>query len=114
MIKPGEFYVGDRYYGRDSQVLNRLSEAVCSYLIRLREDSVMEVVEELPLVPADVKAGVGIQLYSAMIAALLLSRRLGKLPGKRLYEALQFHQAGWISEAELAAILPRNALKKTQ
>jgi hypothetical protein len=201
MIKPGEFYVGDRYYGRDYQFLNRLSEAGCSYLIRLREDSVMEVVEELPLVPADVKAGVvsdrivrlgsrtkrhpglvriiriekpeldeplilvtnqlsptdlgaallagiykqrweielffrwlkcvfgrrkqwhwfaesengvGIQLYSAMIAALLLSRRLGKLPGKRLYEALQFHQAGWVSEAELAAILPRNALKKTQ
>ena len=76
MIKPGEFYVGDRYYVRDYQFLNRLSEAVCSYLIRLREDSVMEVVEELPLVPADVKAGVGIQLYSAMIVAFLLSRRL--------------------------------------
>lgn len=53
-------------------------------------------------------------MYSAMIAALPLSRRLGKLPGKRLHEALQFHQAGWVSAAELAAILPKNALKRTE
>jgi hypothetical protein len=35
--------------------------------------------------------GVGIQMYSALIASLLLSKRLGKLPNKRTMEALQWH-----------------------
>lgn len=58
MIKPGEFHVGDRYYGRDYQFLNRPGGAGCSYLIRLGEDTVMEILEELPPGPADLKAGV--------------------------------------------------------
>ena len=47
----------------------------------------------------------GIQLYTALIALLLLARRLGKLPTKRMTEALRWHQAGVISAAELAQAL---------
>ncbi len=199
MIKPGEFYVGDRYYGRDYKFPGRLDQADCSYLVRLYESAVITVIKDLPLdekdreagvvsdqivqlgarkqwhlgpvrviriekpgsdeplilvtnqlAPDDLSAallagiyrqrweielyfrwlkcifgrrkqwhwlaespnGVGIQLYSAMIAALLLSRRLGKLPNKRAFEALKFHQGGWASDEELMKLLPQSVVKK--
>lgn len=54
---------------------------------------------------AESPEGVGIQLYTALIASLLLSRRLGKLPGKRAVEALHWHQLGVIDTAALARVL---------
>ena len=199
MIKPGEFYVGDRYYSRSQNLLEALDTAKCSYLLRLYQGAVITVIEDLELTQKDREAGVvsdqivhlgarpqetqqkhrvikiekpeleeplllvtnqltpqdlpaallagiyhqrweielffkwlkcifgrrkqwhwfaesaegvGIQLYSALIAALLLSRRLGKLPDKRLIEALKFHQAGLVSDEELARILPAKVVKK--
>ena len=192
MIEPGEFYVGDRNYGRDYKLLKRMGEAGCGYAIRLLEQAVTTTIEELPLGEEDREAGVvsdrivrlgaakrwylepvrviriekseldepviivtnqldpkdmgarlvgdiyrsrweielffrwlkcvfgrprqwhwfaespegvGIQFYTALIASLLLAKRLGKLPTKRMAEALRWHQAGMVSGEELARAL---------
>jgi hypothetical protein len=197
MIQPGEFYVGDRYYGRDYRFLGRLQEAECSFVMRLYEQASMKVERDLPLTEADRKAGVvsdqivrlgarkrwhlnamrviriekpeldepillvtnhtdpgelsakllaniyqqrweielffrwlkcifgrpkqwhwfaesadgvGIQLYCALIASLLLARRLGKLPNKRMVEALRWHQMGMIDEDELTRALGKKSM----
>lgn len=197
MIQPGEFYVGDRYYGRDYRFLGRLQEAECSFVMRLYEQASIKVERDMPLTEEDRKSGVvsdqivrlgarkrwylnavrviriekpeldepillvtnhtdpgelsaelladiyqrrweielffrwlkcifgrpkqwhwfaesaegvGIQLYSALIAALLLARRLGKLPNKRMMEALRWHQMGMIDEEELARALGKKSV----
>jgi hypothetical protein len=45
---------------------------------------------------------VGLQIYLALIAALLLAAELGRRPGKRLMELLRFDQMGWAQDAEVA------------
>lgn len=54
---------------------------------------------------AESPAGVTIQLYCVMIAALLLLLWTGQRPTKRQLEALRFYWAGFIEEAELVAAL---------
>lgn len=54
---------------------------------------------------AESEDGVATQIYCALIAALLLSRREGKLPTKRMMERLRFWMMGWASDEELAAAL---------
>ena len=190
MLKPGEFYVGDRNYGRDYKLLKRMDELGCGYIFRLCEGAHSEVLESFPiseedraagvvsdclvrlgkrseshygpvrlvrieresmdeplllltnrLDPEDYSAalvgelyrsrwniemffrwfkcvlgrpdkwhwmaeseqGVAIQIYCALIAALLLARRFGRLPTKRLMELLRFHQMGMVSAGELEA-----------
>lgn len=49
--------------------------------------------------------GVAIQVYCALIAALLLSRHNGKLPTKRMMERIRFWMMGWASDEELLAVL---------
>lgn len=49
--------------------------------------------------------GVATQVYCALIAALLLSRRGGKLPTKRMMERLRFWMMGWATDEELEAAL---------
>ena len=61
---------------------------------------------------AESEEGVGIQLYSALIASLLLSRKFGKLPTKRMMEAFQWHQMAMISDEELEKVLAQNMPKK--
>jgi len=201
MIEPGEFYVGDRYYGRDYRFLERLGLAGCSYVMRLYEQASIKVIKELALSAEDKKAGVvsdqivrlgarkcwhlepvrvvriekpelddpillvtnqcsaddlsaglvasiyhqrwavelyfrwfkcifgrpkqwhwfaessegvGIQMYCALIASLLLARQYGKLPGKRAMEALRFHQFGMLSDDELSDAIQRAAPKKAK
>jgi len=198
MLRPGEFYIGDRNYSRDYKLLGRMVELGCSFLFRLCEQAVITIIEELELREDDRDAGVvsdqivklgcrkryqskcirliriekpeldepillvtdqccpellsagllaeiyrerwdielffkwlkcifgrakqwhwfaesekgiGIQLYSALIASLLLSRRLGKLPNKRAMEALQWYQNGMISIEELQEALNLEAVK---
>lgn len=54
---------------------------------------------------AESEDGVATQVYCALIAALLLSRRNGKLPTKRMMERLRFWMMGWADDDELAAAL---------
>lgn len=200
MISEGEFYVGDRYYGRDYKLFRALDEAGCGYIIRLCENANLSVIEELPLDEesqaagvvsdqivrlgarerwhcgpvrvvriekegmdealilvtnrldpesfsaaliaeiyrhrwaielffrwfkcvlgranqwhwfAEGSDGVAIQIYTALIAALLLSRRLGKLPGKRCMEMLRFYLMGMASNEELAAFIKLEPRKRS-
>lgn len=192
MIRKGEFYVGDRYYGREYGLLNRLDAAGCGFIMRLYETADLAVSEQLPLDDedraagvvsdrivrlgaspqsrcetlrvvriekpgldepilvvsnrldrrsfsaaliaeiyrqrwaielffrwlkcvlgrpnrchwmAESPAGVAIQIYASLVAALLLARRLGRLPNKRCMEMLRFHQLGIATAEELEAFL---------
>ena len=58
MIKPGEFYVGDRNCGRSYQLLGSLDEAGCGYIVRLLESAGTTVIEELEIDDEDRAAGV--------------------------------------------------------
>jgi hypothetical protein len=178
----GEFYVGDRYYGEDYQLFGQLKAAGCSFVLRLRQEAVFEVVEEFALSAEDRAAGVSfdglvrlgckkkyqveplrlvrvptenaelllvtdksskelsaelsaliyryrwrielffkwlkcilgcrhwlaqsprgvaLQVYCALIAALLLLRVTGRRPGKRAMEMIRFYLLGYATLDEL-------------
>ena len=63
---------------------------------------------------AESPEGVAIQIYAALIAALLLSRRLGKLPNKRTMELLRFHSMGMVSKETLEKMLAGQFAKKSR
>ena len=56
---------------------------------------------------AESPSGAAIQIYLALIAALLLQLYTGRRPSKRMMELLQLHQMGWVTDAELDAGLER-------
>jgi hypothetical protein len=176
----GEFYVGDRYYGEDYGLFGELEQAGCSFVLRLRQEAVFEVLEEFALSAEDRAAGVSfdglvmlghrektgpirlvrvptqdgelllvthkaraelsaelialiyryrwrielffkwlkcilgcrhwlaesprgvaLQVYSALIAALLLLRYTGQRPGKRAMEMIRFYLVGYATLDEL-------------
>ena len=49
----GDGYVADRYYGEDYQLFGELDEAQVAFVVRLRDEAVIDVQEELPLSQAD-------------------------------------------------------------
>lgn len=51
---------------------------------------------------AESQSGVAIQIYAALICAVLLTRRLGRKPSKRLMEMLAFHQMQVATDKDLA------------
>ncbi len=185
-LAPGEFYVGDRYYGEDYAFFEQLEKARCGFLLRLRNQAVLRMEKEHPLpaaaaahgiksdalmwlgargargpwrvvrfqkphmaeevilvasaecaevsaleladlygerwqvemyfrwlkclVPcrhwfAESRAGVQMQVYLALIEALLLSEVAGRKPNVRMMELLHWHQLGMIDDALLAARL---------
>jgi len=54
----GAAYVGDRYYAEDYQCLKQLNAQGCAYIVRLRDQAVVTVLEELPSTEADRAVGV--------------------------------------------------------
>jgi hypothetical protein len=60
---------------------------------------------------AESERGVAIQIYTALIAALLLQGLTGKRPSKRQMEMIQLHLTGYLSLDELMAALK---LEKTK
>jgi hypothetical protein len=63
---------------------------------------------------AESPAGVTIQIYCVLIAALLLMLWTGRRPNKRAVESLRLYWSGWATAAELAQLLRRaNGLKKS-
>jgi hypothetical protein len=193
----GDAYVGDRYYGEDYQLLGELEQAGVAFVVRLRDQAVINVEEDLPLGPAEGAAkvirqawvhlgcqaryrsirlrvvwvqtpkevlrlvtnlsleelsgaevallykerwqielffrwikcilgcrhwlaesvpGTAIQIYLALIAALLLQRYTGQRPNRRMMELIQFYLLGVASLEELWAGLERqrtHLLKKS-
>lgn len=178
----GAAYVGDRYFGENHRLLGELEQAGCRYVLRLRDESLVEVLEELVVSEADkaqrvqrqgwarlgcrqrrsvrvrvvwigladgstlrlvtnvppaelsaaevgllyrrrwqiecffrwVKCllgcrhwfaesaqGVTLQLYLALIAAVLFQLHTGRRPNKRMLELFQLHQLGWATTEEL-------------
>lgn len=45
--------------------------------------------------------GVLLQMYAAFIVCLLIQLRTGRKPTKRVFEAIQWHLLGWVSDEEL-------------
>jgi len=184
----GDGFVGDRYFGEDYQLFGELDQAGVAFVVRLREEAVLEVTAELPLTEADRQAkvlrqawvelgckshraplplrvvwvqtpkevlrlvtnlngeelsagevgllykerwqielcfrwlkcvlgcrhwlaespqGTAIQIYLALIAALLLQRYTGQRPNRRSMELIQFYLLGVASLEELWAGLER-------
>jgi hypothetical protein len=54
---------------------------------------------------AESPEGVAIQIYSALIAALMLQRLTGKRPGKRAMELIRFYLLGYAELEEVVALL---------
>lgn len=54
----GDGYVGDRYYGEDYQLFGELDEGGVAFVVRLRDEAVIHVREELPVSAANRQAGV--------------------------------------------------------
>lgn len=195
MLVPGQTSVGDRYYGKDYQLMAQIQQAQAYFVFRIKDTAVIqEVAEELPVGPADQAAGVirhawvylgateklrtirlrlveikkdgqhllvvtnhpvetvsaevvsliyrrrwsielffrwvkcilkcrhflaesprgvAIQLYLALIAALLLQFYFGQRPNRQTLVLLQFYLAGWASAEEVAALIARRTKVKT-
>ena len=58
---------------------------------------------------AESQRGVTVQLYLALIAALLCQQHIGHRPSKRLLEAIQMYQLGWVSLQGIAGCSSRRA-----
>lgn len=58
MLKPGEFYLGDRNYGTDFALFSELEALGSGYVLRLRNEARWEVLENHPLTPAAETEGV--------------------------------------------------------
>ena len=63
---------------------------------------------------AESPSGVAIQIYLALIAALLLQLHTGRKPNKRTMELVQMHQMGWATDEELKAGLERERQRQEQ
>jgi hypothetical protein len=62
----GDGYVGDRYFGEDYGLFGKLNSKNCVYVLRLREQAVIEVQEELAVSAADQEAGVVRQAWARL------------------------------------------------
>jgi len=58
MIRPGEFYTGDRYYGLEYGFFKEITDNGASYAIRIRNKPRKEVLETYELTEADKNVGV--------------------------------------------------------
>lgn len=195
MCVAGQTNVGDRYYGEDYQLFGEIDRAGAFFVIRIKEDAVVHVAEELPLSEQDQAAGVvrhawvhlgarakhrsmrlrlveirageqhlllvtnlaverasaelvgliyrrrwsielffrwikcilgcrhffaespegvAIQLYLALIAALLFQHYGGRRPNKRNWELIQMYLMGWATAEELVTLLQKNVSRQPQ
>jgi hypothetical protein len=62
----GASYIGDRYYGEDYKLFHSLDRQQCNYIIRLRDESIVEVEEELPLSAEDRTVGITRQAWARL------------------------------------------------
>lgn len=58
LLRPGDAYVADRYYGEDYQFLSALKNRSVAFVVRLRDEAVTQIEEPLPVAAADAAAGV--------------------------------------------------------
>jgi hypothetical protein len=194
-LRSGDAVIGDRYYGEDYGLLGELEQKGVAFVVRLREQAVINMQEELALSLADRTAaviqnawvklgckkchesgrlrlvrvqtpkevlllvtnlkpeelsaaevallykerwrielffrwikcilgcrhwlaespqGAALQIYLALIAALLLQLYTGERPSRRLMELLQFYTMGWASLEDVMAGVQREAARKAR
>jgi hypothetical protein len=56
-LQPGTTYVGDRYFAEDYKMFGLLQEQGCQFVLRLRDEAVLQVAADNPVSAADQKAG---------------------------------------------------------
>jgi len=193
MCVPRQTNVGDRYYGEDYQLFGEIDRAQAFFVIRIKEDAVINGEQELLLSPedqasgvvrhawvrlgaraknrsmrlrlveiragdqhlllvsnltldqasaelvgliyrrrwsielffrwikcilgcrhffAESPAGVALQLYLALIAALLFQHYSGRRPSKRQMELIQMYLLGWATAEELVDLLQQQLRRK--
>jgi hypothetical protein len=61
---------------------------------------------------AESQSGVSLQLYLALIAAVLLQLCLGRRPNKRMFELIQLYQMGYATTEEVIAGLKREQARE--
>jgi hypothetical protein len=61
---------------------------------------------------AESRNGAIIQIYLALIGSLLLQLQLGRRPSKRIWETMQWHQCGMVSDEELKTILAQQLVRE--
>ncbi len=192
MLLPGQTNVGDRYYGKDYQLLRVIDQGGAFFVFRISERAVIDCQEELPISQAERAAGivrhawvhlgateklrtirlrlvevqrdgqhlllitnhtvaqvsaqlvsliyrrrwsielffrwikcilgcrhffaespqgVAIQIYLALIAALMLQLLVARRPNKRVMEFLQLHMMGWATAQEVADFIQEQSAK---
>jgi hypothetical protein len=57
-LEPGALYVGDRYYAEDYQMFGHLEALGSGFVLRLRDEAVVQVEAEIPVSAADQRAGI--------------------------------------------------------
>jgi hypothetical protein len=57
-LEPGAAYVGDRYFAEDYKMFARLQKQGCSFVLRLRDEAVLNVVQDNPLSAAEQQASI--------------------------------------------------------
>ena len=188
-LQRGDAYVGDRYYGEDYRLFGELTEAGVALVVRLRDQALLTVEEELPADPAahvirsawvrlgckgryrsvrlrvvwvrtprevlrlvtnlgpeelsagevallyrerwrielffrwvkcilgcrhwlaESPRGVAVELYLALIAALLLQLYTGGQPNRRLMEMIRWYLVGVASLEELTTAVERGSVR---
>jgi len=56
-LQPGATYVGDRYFAEDYKMFGRLQELSCHFVLRLRDEAVVQVLAENPVSEQERQAG---------------------------------------------------------
>lgn len=60
----GAGYIGDRYFGENYKVFEQLDRKGCAFVLRLRDEAVIQVERELPVNPTERAAGVVRQAWA--------------------------------------------------
>jgi hypothetical protein len=63
-LEKGAGYIGDRYFGENYKLFQTLDQKGCAFVLRLREQAVVHIEEELAVSPADQAAGVVRQAWA--------------------------------------------------
>lgn len=69
-LERGAGYIGDRYFGENYKLFQTLDQKGCAFVLRLREQAVIHVEEELPVSAADQAAGVVRQAWAHLGSTL--------------------------------------------
>lgn len=94
MAQPGDFFIADRYYSGNYHLLEELSERQVRFIVRLRNDSILEQESPIALRPGDEAAGVFAQSWA----------NLGREDRGARFRIIRIHSAA--EEVRLVTNLP--------